>query len=205
MTTEEKLQHFLDFCMEDVRTRSGKMLDDYMASLEQTFEEHKADAERRAEMRIRIQKENIKRELNKQLSIEQLNIKRSLSKKQDELKDMLFVELRDYLAHFMDSPAYHELLEKQVKEAKEFAGSEEMTIYMDPCDADQVSRLALHHNVTIKVSEYSFLGGIRAVIPSKNILIDNSFATKMEEARHNFTFNLDLSAIKDRKDGENHG
>ena len=28
MTTDEKLQHFLDFCMEDSRARSAKMLDD---------------------------------------------------------------------------------------------------------------------------------------------------------------------------------
>ena len=40
----------------------------------------------------------------------------------------------------------------------------------------------------IKISEYSFNGGIRAVIPDKHILIDNSFQTKLEEARHAFKF-----------------
>ena len=49
MTTEEKLQHFLDTCMEDARTRSNRMLDEYMTALEQTFEEHKADARRHAD------------------------------------------------------------------------------------------------------------------------------------------------------------
>ena len=44
MTTDEKLQHFLDFCMEDSRARSAKMLDDYAPALEKTFEEHKASA-----------------------------------------------------------------------------------------------------------------------------------------------------------------
>ena len=53
MTTEEKLQHFLDTCMEDARTRSNRMLDEYMTALEQTFEEHKADARRHAEMLLR--------------------------------------------------------------------------------------------------------------------------------------------------------
>ena len=42
----------------------------------------------------------------------------------------------------------------------------------------------------MKISEYSFDGGIRAVIPSKHILIDSSFKTKLEEARHEFKFDL---------------
>lgn len=36
MTTEEKLKHFQDICMEDARDRSAKMLDDYMAALEKS-------------------------------------------------------------------------------------------------------------------------------------------------------------------------
>ena len=51
-------------------------------------------------------------------------------------------------------------------------------------------RLAMHHNVTVKISEYSFDGGTRAVIPGKHILIDNSFETKLNEARHEFKFDL---------------
>ena len=63
-------------------------------------------------------------------------------------------------------------------------------VYMDPSDEDKARRLAMHHNVTVKISEYSFNGGIRAVIPSKHILIDSSFKTKLEEARHEFKFDL---------------
>ena len=33
-----------------------------------------------------------------------------------------------------------------------------------------------------------FLGGVRAVIPEKNILIDNSFETLLNEERENFIF-----------------
>ena len=52
MTTEEKLQHFLDTCMEDARVRSGRMLDEYMTALENTFEEHKADTRRREKLQL---------------------------------------------------------------------------------------------------------------------------------------------------------
>lgn len=176
--------------MEDSRSRSAKMLDEYTAALEQTFKEHQTDAKRRAQMQIDLETETITREINKQISIEQINLKRVLSQKQDELKDMLFVELRDMLAHFMETSDYLKLLEAQVRAAVQFAGQEELIIYLDPVDEDKMHRLALHHNANIKLSQYSFSGGTRAVIPSKNILIDNSFEKKLEEAKQNFHFDL---------------
>ena len=90
MTTEEKLQHFLDFCMEDARSRSAKMLDEYTAALEQTFAEHQADARRRAEQQVELESERIEHETNKKLSLEQIGIKRELGHKQEELKDKIF-------------------------------------------------------------------------------------------------------------------
>lgn len=196
MTTEEKLQHFLSFCMEDSRARSQKMLDDYMDALEKTLDEHKKEAVHRADMQLQIEKDRIKRDINKQLAVEELKIRRELSQKHEELKDMLFVELRNELAAFMETNEYQLLLERQVKHAKELAGEEELLIYIDPVDADKIPRLSMHNSVTIKPSEYSFGGGTRAVIPSKNILIDNSFDTKVEEAKHHFTFHLEEKGDK---------
>lgn len=71
MTTEEKLQHFLDTCMEDARVRSGRMLDEYMTALEKTFEEHKADTRRREKLQLLQETEKIEREINKQLAVGQ--------------------------------------------------------------------------------------------------------------------------------------
>ena len=190
MTTEEKLKHFQDICMEDARERSARMLDDYMNALESAYEEHTADARRRADMQVEAETEKLEREINKRLSIGQLDLKREFSRRQEELKDKLFVELKDKLANFMETQEYQRLLDHQVKAVKEFAGDEELIVYMDPSDVDKVQRIALHHNASIKISEYSFDGGTRAVIPGKHILIDNSFETKLNEARHAFKFDL---------------
>ena len=190
MTTEEKLKHFQEICMTDAREKSARMLDDCVRALDAAFEEHKAEAERRAAMQEEAQKEKLEREKNKKLSIGQLDLKREISHRQEELKDKLFVEVKDMLANFMETREYQELLERQIRSAKEFAGDEALIVYMDPSDEDKARRLALHNNVTVKISEYSFGGGIRAVIPSKRVLIDDSFDTKLKETRHDFTFHL---------------
>ena len=190
MTIDEKLQHFQALCFKDTRERSEKMLSDYTESLRKTLEEHKVDVKRQADMQIKAELEKIERDINKKLSIEQINIKREHSKKQEEFKSMLFSELRDKLARFMDTPDYQTLLEAQVKKALEFAGDAPITIYFDQSDADKLNRIALHTSADIKLSELSFLGGIQAEIPSRNILIDNSFKSKLEEAEANFQFRL---------------
>ena len=189
MTTEEKLQHFLDTCMEDARVRSGRMLDEYMTALEKTFEEHKADTRRREKLQLSQETEKIEREINKQLAVGQIEIRRTLGMKQEE-----FVELRDMLANYLETQDYQKLLERQVKQAVEFAGNDQMIIYLDPVDEDKLNRLALHNgNAELRISEYSFTGGTRAVIPARHILIDNSFQTKLEEAREKFHFDLSLT------------
>ena len=58
------------------------MLDEYMTALEQTFEEHKADARHHADMLLRQETEKNQREINKKLSFEQIGIKRTLGMKQ---------------------------------------------------------------------------------------------------------------------------
>lgn len=194
MTTEEKLQHFLDTCMEDAHSRANRMLDEYQTALEQTFQEHQEDVRRRAAMQIRQETERAGRELNKKLSIEQLDLKRELGNKNNELKDKLFVEIKDMLANFLETTEYQHLLEHQITEAIRFAGKDEITIYLDPADQDKLQRLALHHgNAEFKISEYSFFGGCRAVIPSRHILIDHSFQTKLQEERDKFHFDLKLT------------
>lgn len=190
MTTEEKLQHFLEFCIEDARTRSTKMLDEYTAALDEAFAEHQSDAKRQNEQQVQLESEKIQREMNKKLSIEQINLKRTLGQKQEELKEKLFVELRDMLAHYLESPEYDKLLERQIEHAIEFAGDDEVIIYIDPADGDKLNTLAMHHNAKIKISEYSFTGGTRAVIPSRHILIDHSFQTKLAEEKRDYRFDL---------------
>lgn len=188
MTTDEKLQHFLDICMEDARDRGARVFDEYAQALDKTLEEHMASARHRARMQLQAESEKAEREINKELALEQINLKRVLSRRHDQLKEKLFAEVRELLDHYRKTPEYLELLDSQVRQATEFAGTDPLIIYMDPADEDKCSRLASHYNANIKISDYSFGGGIRAVIPTRHILIDNSFGTKLAEEQRDFRF-----------------
>ena len=187
MTTDEKLKHFLETSMEDAKNQSETMINEYTAALDKLFEEHKAETTRRMELRLKTEKERQSREKNKELALKQIAIRHEITDKSEELTNMIFVEVEDMLEKFMQTPDYEKLLLKQIKEALDFAGGESMTIYIDPSDASLLAVLKLATGAQIELNPASFKGGTRAIIHSRNILIDNSFEQKLEEARDGFT------------------
>ena len=193
MTTEEKLQHFEEAAVERAKAKREAAIAEHQAALEKIEAEHMAETDRRAALQIKTETENLNRSINTALSKEQLQIRREISQKNDELKEKLFVEIKTQLEEYMSTPAYVKLLEKQIKDILKVAGGEHVTIYIDPNDQFLLQDLAAATNTAISVSEYSFMGGTRAVLEERHMLIDNSFETKLTEAKEQFTFSGGVS------------
>ena len=188
MTTEEKLKYFLDVTIENASNNSAQIIDDYTASLNKSFEDHKVDATRQAKLQVELGIAQLEKDKNKELSKEQLILKKELNKKQDNLKEKLFIEVGYLLEDYMSSRAYQELLIEQINFAKEFAKDTDITIYIDPADTGKLASLMTATNTQIHLNEHGFMGGTKAVIHSKNILIDKSFEAKLKEAKDSFAF-----------------
>ena len=188
MTTEQKLQHFLEVAVKDASNQSESMVSDYQKAQDSLFDSHKKDAYRQAELQIKVEKEKARRDVNKELSKEQLHIKRKITRKQNELKEKLFQEVEALVKDYRQTSEYESLLIQEINDAKQFAGNQIMTVYIDPFDIDKKETLEKATGVTLTVSEYSFIGGIRAVISDKNILFDKSFVSLIAEAKENFIF-----------------
>lgn len=189
MTNDEKLLNFQSSAMEAARQKSSDMIQEFEASLNQTFEDHSAEKRRQAELQIKTEHANLQRQKNKVLSMKQMELKQIINKKQNELKEHLFLEVRDMLDQFILTSDYDRLLINQIKKDVAFARGQKIIIYIDPEDSKKQRMLEEAAGIPLTVSEYSFLGGTRAVIPEQNILIDDSFQTKLEEAHEEFSFN----------------
>lgn len=172
--------------MEEARKNCDLAIQEYKDALEKIFMEHQEAKRRQEELEIKTETEHLIRENNKRFSEAQVMIKGTLTRRQSELKDKLFVEVRDMLARYFETPEYHRQLVKEFKEALDFARGEEVILYVDPSDAERVPSLKVEVGAPITVSRYSFIGGTRAVIPGRHILIDNSFETKLSETKENF-------------------
>lgn len=188
MTTEEKLQHFYEVSMDTAREEATKVLDEYKAALETEMERHKQEKQAASESQFKIDSDNAAREINKALSAEHLHIKRKLSKKQQKLKESIFAEVEELLDDFSKKPEYTDWLENKIKQSLEIAENDSVQIYLTAKDSAKAEELTKRTGITPLISETDFLGGIRAVIPGKNILIDNTFLTAFENEKERFNF-----------------
>ncbi|MFR6333209.1 MAG: hypothetical protein ACLUOI_33520 [Eisenbergiella sp.] len=110
------------------------------------------------------------------LSTEQLQIKRTHSLKNMELKNQLFAEVEEKLLAFKKTPEYENWLCQKIDAALKFAQEQQVEFFLDSSDNDMLEPLAKKTGVSIRISAEHITGGIRAVLPERHILIDNSFA-----------------------------
>lgn len=188
MTIDEKLSHFYDVTIEDAQAKAAGILEEHRKALAQMTEKHKADSQENAQVQIKAETANARREINKALSAEQLTIKRDWTKKQNELKEKLFAEVKTQLENFRNTPDYPAYLESKIKEALDFAEQDKINIYISPEDSALLPDLVERTKAFITVSAENFLGGIKATIPHKNILIDHSFAGNFQAVYKEFKF-----------------
>ncbi len=188
MTLEEKIAHLRTSSMEQARAEGNAIIDAHKEALEKVFEDHRAEALRQSETRIKAETTNARLSLNQAAAKSQLEIKRRQGKVQQELKDKIFEEVMGLVNDYMKTEAYGDFLVKCIRQAMHFAGQDPVTIYINPSDETKRPDLEDATGVHLTVSAEDFIGGVRAVIRSRNILIDNSFRTQLRNEYDKFIF-----------------
>ena len=183
MTLEEKIAHLQTTSMEQARAEGNAIIDSHREALEKVFDDHKAEAIRQAETRVKAETTNAKLMLNQASAKSQLEIKR-----RQELKDKIFDEARSLVDDYMKTEAYTDFLIKCIKQAGHYAGTDPVIIYLNPSDETKRPELEDATGVHLTISAEDFIGGVRAVIRARNILIDNSFKTQLRNEYDKFMF-----------------
>lgn len=188
MTAEEKLDKFYNHSIESARNEAGRLISEHQAALDKLFAEHRETRKRQAAAELSAEKEKLKRESNKTLSTEQLQIKRTHSLRNMELKKQLFAEVEKKLMAFKETPEYRPYLCRKIREAGKFAGDQTVEYFLDSSDSGILEELAAETGVSLHISAEHILGGVRAVLPERHILIDNSFVAMLKEEQESFIF-----------------
>ena len=190
MTIEEKLQHFTMVTIESVHEECEKSLEEFKKEQDWKFETHKEQYLIEVRKKEKILRDAIERQASKEYTNEQLHIKRKINHKQDELRDRVFEQAEKELMEFRETKGYRELIYREIKEAIDIAKDLELYIYVGPKDEGIVEDIYNKYGIRLLINENIVKGGMRAEIPSKNILIDNTFETKISEAKEKFIITL---------------
>ncbi len=187
LTTEDKLKHFSTVTIENVQKECDEMVTEYKKKMDDYFTERKEESVKQAKLNTSIAEDGIKRKASQEYTSMQMHLKRKINHKQVELKDKLFKEVRELLSAYVKTSKYKQFLIDKIGSMKKFAGSDELIVIIDPADSDILDSIHEYANMKIKVSDKSFAGGVIGQIPSRNILIDNSFETRFEEIKEKYT------------------
>lgn len=188
MTLEEKIAEIQASSMEDARAEGNEIIESYRAALDKVFEDHKQEAMRQMETRIKAETINVKQQKNQAMAKAQLEFKRQEGRVQKELKDRVFREVMELVEDYMKTEEYRDFLLRCIQKSVEFAGGEELTIYINPSDQNMQETLEIHSGTMLTVSKEDFIGGVRAVIRGRNVLIDHSFRTALRTEYEEFVF-----------------
>lgn len=181
MQIEEKLEVFRNFTIEVARKESEQQVAEYEAFCNQEVETFRQQKLAEMEHKIRNEEQRIRRQMNSKLSREMLHQKRILDECKRTWREKLLKEVKALLEEYQRTEGYWEYLAAKIKMSMEVAGEEEAIIYINPSDAEKKEELERQTGASLTVSKIDFGGGIRAVIRSRNILIDESFVTKLEQ------------------------
>ena len=188
MTIEEKLKYLQDASMEDARAKGNEIIDAHKEALDQILKEHKENASRQAELTLKTETSNARQSLNKAMAKAQIELKREQGKCQTDLKNRLFKRVLVLTKEYMQTEDYKKFLEKRIQASLEFANSEEIHIYINPSYAHLKEELEEKTGTTLTVSREDFIGGTRAVMQKRRILIDYSLKSALSEEYDKFLF-----------------
>ncbi len=186
MTLNEKLDNFYTSVIDSATAQSVEIIEEYSNALQKIREERQQAAMNRVRNTYRIEIDHIVREKNRKLSKETLDIKRKVLERTAEITEEIFKDVEHKLVQFMKTDSYQEYLLRKIKEAMDFARGDELIIYINPTDEGLIPSLEERSGIKLTLSNRDFFGGIRAVIPSRTILIDHSFLTKLAETKNTF-------------------
>ena len=185
MTLEEKLELFKDSAIAEASHQGSVMLAQYRQSLEKIYDSKIEQARKEGDSYIITQTDKIRREHNRLLSMEQNKIKRDIGEKHHQVKEKIFSDVTARLFQYKKEPEYIRSLENYIQKVLAMVENHPVTIYVDASDSGLIPELEQCCQTKISVSSQDFIGGLRAEVPSKNILIDFSYATRIEEEKNN--------------------
>ncbi|MDK7302942.1 MULTISPECIES: hypothetical protein [Aerococcus] len=186
MKLEEKMAYFKDQVTQQSQAEIDQQINQYRQTLEDDYQKFQEQTDETFAHRLVNEKEALRKENNKAISQIQINQQRELFLTEENMKLTLFQTFTKQIESYQNSEAYIEQLKKMLKNIQAYAGREKYDLYIDENDSHLRSQLESYASHPIIISDRPFMGGIRAVLRERQILVDYSFLTFLDRLKENF-------------------
>ena len=100
MTLEQKIEHLKDAAMQEARAEGNAIMKQHEDALEGVFEQHRAEALRQSETRIKAEGINASQQLNMAMSKAQLELKEGIEQDSERIEKELFLEVDEKVQEY---------------------------------------------------------------------------------------------------------
>lgn len=183
MAVEDKLEYFYTSTMSALKKKNDMELAELREHLICDMDEYKKNIQADSLIEERLHKDEARREQMKAISLEKLAVRRVKSEKEAEIKNRLFEEVAQVLEEYRKTPEYTDTLCEMILSAKAFAGNDDIDIFICKTDEALAETLRKRTGLQLNISDIPFSGGMQAAIPKRNIFINNSFSSLIEEEK----------------------
>lgn len=189
MDLEDKFAYFETQVNQQVQDIIDEQVNQYRATLQKDYDEFVKNTNQEFDAKFENAKKNMRKELNKNISQSQIHLQRDLYLQEEKLKKTLFAEFNDAIQNYMQTDEYRNQLVVMINNLKDYAekNREELVVYINHSDQGMYEVLLEETNANIQISDREFLGGVRGVLKDRQVLIDYSFSTLLENVEDSFT------------------
>ena len=189
MDLEDKFAYFETQVNKQVQDIIDEQVNQYRATLQKDYDEFVKNTNQEFDAKFENAKKDMRKELNKNISQSQIHLQRDLYLQEEKLKKTLFAEFNDALQNYMQTDEYRNQLVVMINNLKDYAekNREELVVYINHSDQGMIETLLEETNANIQISDREFLGGVRGVLKARQVLIDYSFSTLLENVEDSFT------------------
>lgn len=189
MDLEDKFAYFETQVNKQVQDIIDEQVNQYRATLQKDYDEFVKNTNQEFDAKFENAKKNMRKELNKNISQSQIHLQRDLYLQEEKLKKKLFAEFNDAIQNYMQTDEYRNQLVVMINNLKDYAekNREELVVYLNHSDQGMYEVLLEETNANIQISDREFLGGVRGVLKDRQVLIDYSFSTLLENVEDSFT------------------
>lgn len=183
MVTEDKLKYFYDSTISALKKKNDEELAVLKEQLDEEMKSYKSEIDAHSLIEERLHRDSIRREGLKDLARQKMALRKIMSEKEEEIRSAIFDEAAEIIEAHRHSPEYADTLLNYISFAKKFAQGDEMKVYICPSDIALKETLEERSGIELRVSDVPFNGGIQAELPGKNIFINYSFSSRIEEEK----------------------
>lgn len=189
MDLEDKFAYFETQVNKQVQDIIDEQVNQYRATLQKDYDEFVKNTNQEFDAKFANAKKNMRKELNKNISQSQIHLQRDLYLQEEKLKKSLFAEFNSAIQNYMQTDEYRNQLVVMINNLKDYAekNREELVVYINHSDQGMYEVLLEETNANIQISDREFLGGVRGVLKDRQVLIDYSFSTLLENVEDSFT------------------